>query len=151
MAKRFVLVLSTILLNLPLFAFAEHAPPSTISQSRLAIYRAAGADTTQEAKLIELTREFEAAVTPKARSLVKLLQEMRSLSRQADPDPQMVLKKQDEINRINSEMSLARITLTLQMRHVLTAEQRKKLIQLIEQNSANDLHPNSDRLAEPAQ
>src|SRR5437879_100832 len=117
---QFALALTAIVLNLTAStaAFAEGqtvTSPGSMRGDRLAMYRAAGIDKEQEAKLTALTRDFEFKVVPRTRSLIKLMGEMRALSLQPDPDQKAVLTKQDEINKANGEISLDRIQFALQM------------------------------------
>jgi len=124
-------------LILPLAVVAQGqggAPPSAIRADKLAMYRATGIDKEQESKLLALTKEYEDVMLPKAKTLVQLLSEMQGLSLQPDPDQNTVLSKQDEINKVNGDISNERLKFSLKMRNVLTPEQKEKFVQLMKES-----------------
>jgi len=124
-------------LALPLVVFAQSqggAPASAIRADKLAMYRATGIDKDQETKLLALTKEFEEVMLPRTKTLVELLRDMQSLSLQPDPDQSAVLAKQDEINKINGDISNERLKFSLKMRGILTPEQKQKFVQLIQES-----------------
>lgn len=116
-------------------AWAEGANNSLPRNDRLGMFRAAGINKEQEAQLMSLTKEYENALLPKTRDLITAMREMHSLSLQPDPDPKVVLAKQDDINKINGELSLDRVKFAMKMRAILTPEQKQKYVELMKANA----------------
>lgn len=104
--------------------------PSAARRDPLASYRAVGIDKEQESKLLGIAKEFESEMMAKTNHLIALMKDMHALSLQPDPEQNTVLAKQDEINKVNGDIAIARVKLVMRMRGVLTPEQRKKFIQL---------------------
>jgi Spy/CpxP family protein refolding chaperone len=52
---------------------------------------------------------------------------------QPDANEQIALSKQNEINKVNNQMSDERIKLMFKMRAVLTADQRAKLVKQMQE------------------
>jgi Spy/CpxP family protein refolding chaperone len=134
--RRLSAVLASAVLALTaLSAWAEGdagGPPAAARRDPLAGYRAVGIDKEQESKLTAIAKEFEGEMIAKTGRLIALMKEMHALSLQPDPEQNAVLAKQDEINKANGDIALARVRLVLKMRGVLTAEQKQKFIQLLD-------------------
>ena len=96
----------------------------------LAIYRAAGINPQQEHKIRIITKDFDLMMMDKANHIIGLMQQMRALSLQPEPDQKLVLAKQDEINKLNGDMANERIRVIFKIRGVLTSDQRHRLAQL---------------------
>ncbi len=125
--------LSLSLLASPTFSAESQAPNPTENQrDPLSLYRATGLSADQETRIKALVDRFQTENQERTRQLVDLMLEMRQLSLQPDPDPDATIAKQEQINMINGELALARASLMLKMRQVLTPEQKQKLVQLIE-------------------
>lgn len=108
--------------------------PSAQGRDPLAIYREAGINTDQENQIKELANQFEQANSTRLKTVMTELQEMKDLSLKAEPDEQAVLAKQEEISKLQSEMGLERIKLLLKIRHVLNAEQKQRLVEIMRKN-----------------
>jgi Spy/CpxP family protein refolding chaperone len=125
----------TVALTAPAACLAQGEPAGAKQGDPLAMYRAAGIDHDQEQKLGALTKEFEQVMIPKTKSLLALVHEMRELSLQPDPDQDAVLAKQEEINKLNGELSLDRMRFALKMRNVLSPEQKEKFAEIVKQRT----------------
>jgi Spy/CpxP family protein refolding chaperone len=102
----------------------------------LAIYREAGINTDQETQIRGLAKQFEDANTAKLQSVMSQLQEMKTLSLKPEPDEDSVISKQEQINKLQGEMAMERIKLLLKIRHVLNAQQKQRLVELMQKNMA---------------
>ena len=108
-------------------------------QDALAIYRAAGADEAQLAKIREAASQFQTSAQARAKQMMALMSDMRNLSLQTDPDQASVLGKQEEMNKLQNEQSTERIKLMLTIRTLLNPAQKQKLVQLMQQRPGGQL------------
>lgn len=99
----------------------------------LAVYRKAGINGEQEARIRKLAKDFETEQRVRLQKLIGLMKDMKELQLQPNPNDQTVLAKQDEINAATSEMASGRVQLLLDIRKVLTPPQRNKLVLIISQ------------------
>jgi Spy/CpxP family protein refolding chaperone len=60
---------------------------------------------------------------------------MKTLSLKPDPDEQAVISKQEQISKIQADMAMERIKLLLKIRHLLTADQKQRLVELMQKNA----------------
>ena len=116
----------------------------------LAIYKATGISKEQEAKLNDMAKSFQDSLAAKAKTMAECLSDMRKYSLQPEPDRAAVLAKQGEINKINSDVASQRISLMLDMRAVLTPEQKAKFVQLLQQPPGRSAAPGGGKGAAPA-
>lgn len=130
------LALSLLLIatSAPMAVQAQGGPPGGGERDPLAIYREAGINSDQENQIKDLAKQFEEANTTRLKSVMTELQEMKELSLKAEPDEQAVLAKQEEISKLQSEMGMERIKLLLKIRHVLNAEQKQHLVDIMRKN-----------------
>ena len=112
----------------------QNKQPAAQTRDPLAIYKATGISKEQEDKIMALTRTFESTLAEGGNKMIGYMRDMRAMSLQVDPDRKAVLAKQDEINKLNNETSVERIKLMLDIRNVLTHDQRKKLVQLMQES-----------------
>lgn len=103
----------------------------------LKLYREAGIDKEQEYKIRKLAKTFEEQQRVRIGLLGNLLKDMRKLELQPDPDEKKALDKQSEINKIQAEIGTERIKLLLNIRNVLTFEQKERLVQNIQKSQAS--------------
>lgn len=131
--KRFTL--SFALVSLVALPAVLAQPPATRqgqSQDPLSIYREAGVTPVQEAKIREMAKEFDNSNSVKLHRLMNLLQEMKTLSLTPDLDEKTTLAKQDEINKVQAENANDRVRLLVKIRALLNADQKKKLVELMQ-------------------
>jgi Spy/CpxP family protein refolding chaperone len=116
---------------------AQGGPPGGGAGGRdpLAIYREAGINADQETSIKDIVKEFESANSVRIDKMRNLLNDMRSLSLQPAPEEDKVLAKQDEINKVQAEVSNERIKLLLKIRAVLKDDQKKKLVDLMQKSA----------------
>ncbi|CAN5391354.1 hypothetical protein BH11CYA1_BH11CYA1_17050 [soil metagenome] len=95
----------------------------------LAVYREAGIDKDQEIKIRQLAKEFEDGQRVRLALMANLLKDMRNLQMQPDPNEKAALAKQDEINKVQSEMGTERVKLVLKIRSVLTFDEKQRLVE----------------------
>lgn len=115
-------------------AMAQGGDPSSQDprmQDPLALYKMAGINTEQEETIKSLAKDFEGTQRVRVKSLVALYQQLKQLQLQPDPPEDQAIAKQEEINKLTSDMSTDRIRLLLKVRKVLTPDQRKKLIAIM--------------------
>lgn len=96
------------------------------------IYSRAGASPEQVNKIRELIKGFEDHAKVRWQLLINLQKQMRDMSLQVDPKESTVVAKQEEINKVVSEMATERIKLMLQIRAMLNTDQKQKLVQLMQ-------------------
>lgn len=101
------------------------------------IYKKAGITEQQEEKIRTLAVEFENGMAAKADQVLGLLHEMRQLSGMANLDEKRIINTQKEINRLQGEMSLERVQLLINIRRMLSAEQREKLVKQMEKSRSS--------------
>jgi hypothetical protein len=102
------------------------------SHDPMAIYRGSGVSPVEERKIRQLAQEFEGAQRVRAKLLSNLLEEMRELELNTDPDPKSVLAKQDEINKVSALMSNERIKLILNIREIMTFDEKQRLVETLQ-------------------
>ena len=112
----------------------ESGGPPPRARDPLSIYREAGINSDQENQIKELAKQFEEANATRLQSVMTQLQEMKELSLKPDPDEQAVIAKQEQISKLQAEMGMERIKLLLKIRHVLNAQQKQKLVEIMQKN-----------------
>jgi len=120
--------------------FLGTAPNTVLAQmpgqqtDPIAMYAEAGASPEQQSKIRGLAHEFEASAKVKQERAKNLMRKMQQFSLEPMPDEKTVVDTQTEINSILNDMAMARIKLMMQIRNLLTAEQRTKLVQMLKDN-----------------
>jgi Spy/CpxP family protein refolding chaperone len=107
--------------------------PTSPGQDPIALYVEAGASVDQQSKIRTLAHEFETTARVKVERAANLMRKMQAYSLEPMPDERAVLATQAEINSLQSELANARIKLMLQIRSVLSDEQRGRLVQLLKE------------------
>jgi Spy/CpxP family protein refolding chaperone len=100
----------------------------------IAMYVDAGASPEQQGKIRALATEFEKSAKVKIERAQNLLKKLQQFSLEPLPDEKTVLATQGELNALQSDIAMSRIRLMLQIRGVLTEEQRVKLVQLLKES-----------------
>lgn len=111
------------------------------SKDPVAVYVEAGINKEQEGKIRQMAKDFEDMQGVRLKLMATLLKDMRALQLEADPDEKKVLSKQDDINKVHSEMATDRVKLMLKIRGLMTPEQRQRLVQLIQERDKNPKMP----------
>jgi Spy/CpxP family protein refolding chaperone len=107
--------------------------PTNPGQDPIALYVEAGASADQQSKIRTLAHEFETTARVRVERAANLMRKMQAFSLEPMPDEKAVLATQAEINSLQAELANARIKLMLQIRTVLSDEQRGKLVQLLKE------------------
>jgi Spy/CpxP family protein refolding chaperone len=128
-ALLFSIVLSLAGMCLPAVAGENEA--SAEKKDPVLIYREAGANEEQEAKIRQFAQEYEKEAKVRIERLHNLSKQMRELSFDPELDEAKVLKLQDEINELQNTLNKDRIKLMLKIRGVLSPEQKTKLVELL--------------------
>lgn len=107
--------------------------PAVLSQTAendpVAIYKqAAGINAEQESTIRKYAQEYDQENTVKLQSLSQMLQELRDMAYQKTLNESAMLAKQEEINKLQSDMALQRIKLVIKIRNLLSPEQNEKLV-----------------------
>jgi len=97
------------------------------------VYRKSGINKGQEDKIRQLSDGFEKASTDKVSSLIALKREMRKLNLAPELDEKKLLSTQAQMNKLQGELSMQALEVSIKIRNVLTPEQKKKLVALIQQ------------------
>lgn len=111
------------------------------SRDPVAVYVEAGINKEQEGKIRQLAKDFEDMQGVRLKLMATLLKDMRALQLEADPDEKKVLAKQEDINKVHSEMATDRVKLMLKIRGIMTPEQKQRLVQLIQERDKNPKMP----------
>jgi Spy/CpxP family protein refolding chaperone len=115
-----------------LCAFALVSPAvlsQTAENDPVAIYKqAAGINAQQESTIRKYAQEYDQENTVKLQSLSQMLQELRDMAYQKALNESGMLAKQEEINKLQSDMALQRIKLVIKIRNLLSPEQNEKLV-----------------------
>ncbi len=124
---------------LVLLGFAA-IPPVVLSQNNaegtdpVAIYKQAGINAEQESNIRKLAQDYDQADSVRMKTLGGLLQELRNLAYQSVLDADAMLAKQDQINKLQSEMAMQRIKLVIKVRSILTPAQNDKLATILQRH-----------------
>lgn len=128
-------VLLTLLLAPPMVSAQTTFDAGHPPRDPLAIYKEVGINTDQEAKIRQLSKEFEDASRVRDERVRNLMGEIFELSLQPAPDEATVLAKQDEMNKVQAEKATERVKLLLNIRNLLTAEQKQRLVTIMEERT----------------
>lgn len=112
---------------------AVYSQTNSEKKDPVLIYREAGADAEQEAKIRQLAQEYDKEGRVRMERLRNLSKQMREMSFEPELDEKKVLALQDEINDLQNNLSKDRIKLMLAIRSMLTPEQRTKLVELLKE------------------
>ena len=133
--SRALLILGTCTFTLSPALGQQQLPSGPASGPRdpLAVYRQTGINQDQEKKIDTAMQQFRKLLVEKSHVMMGLMQDMRTLSLNPDPDEKAMNSKQDEINKLNNFMANERLKLMLSIRHIMTHEQRQKLVQQMQE------------------
>ena len=98
----------------------------------VAIYKEAGINPQQESNIRKLAQEYDQESAVKLKALGGLLHELRELAYQPILDSNSLLAKQDQINKLQSEMATNRVQMVIKIRGILTAAQNEKLANILQ-------------------
>jgi Spy/CpxP family protein refolding chaperone len=107
-------------------------PPPGMRFDPVRIYIEAGASAAQEREIRLLVRDYELAARVKIVRSKNMLQRLRKMSLEVNPDENTVIALQEEINKLQGDIQLDRIRMMLRLRYVLNEEQRAKLAELMQ-------------------
>lgn len=116
----------------------KRTPPAGMRFDPIRIYVDAGANSGQEREMRRLVREYELEARVKIGRSKNMLQRLHKLSLEANPDEQIVISMQEEINKLQGEIQLDRIRLMLHLRAILNDEQRARLAELMQAESGTN-------------
>jgi Spy/CpxP family protein refolding chaperone len=108
------------------------AQGSADSNDPVAIYKEAGINADQESNIRKLAQEYDQQSAVKLKTLNGLLHELRTLAYQPVLDANALLAKQEQINKLQSEMATGRIQMVIKIRTILTASQNEKLANILQ-------------------
>lgn len=112
----------------PAAVLAQNAPDN----DPVAIYKEAGINPQQESAIRALAEQYDRSSTSELQSLAQMLEELRSMAYQKTLNEPAMLSKQEEINKLQSRMSLEKIKLVIKIRGMLSPEQNEKLVNLLQ-------------------
>lgn len=119
-------------------------PPAVLSQGAgeagdpVAIYKQAGINADQESAIRKLAQDYDQENSVKMESLAQMLQALRDMAYQKTLNESGMLAKQDEINKLQSDMALQRIKLVIKIRGLLTPTQNEKLVTALQNRVRNE-------------
>ncbi len=119
-------------------------PPAVLSQSTgetgdpVAIYKQAGINAEQESAIRKLAQDYDQENSVKMESLAQMLQALRDMAYQKTLNASGMLAKQEEINKLQSDMALQRIKLVIKIRGLLTPTQNEKLVAALQSRIRNE-------------
>jgi Spy/CpxP family protein refolding chaperone len=109
-------------------------PSAVLSQTEgeandpVAIYKQAGINADQESSIRKMAQDYDQENSVKLQSLAQMLQDLRDMAYQKNLNEPGMLAKQEEINKLQSDMALQRIKLVIKIRALLTPAQNEKLV-----------------------
>lgn len=109
---------------------------SAANADPLDIYREAGISKEQELKIRQMAKEFEDVQRVRLKTLFGYLEDMQEYQLKPDPAEAEVMAKQTQINNLRTEISNGRIKLLLDIRALLSPEQKEKLVALLKERKA---------------
>ncbi len=119
-------------------------PPAVLSQGAgessdpVAIYKEAGISAEQESAIRKLAQNYDQENAVKLESLAQMLQDLRDMAYQKTLNESGMLAKQEEINKLQSDMAMQRIKLVIKIRGLLTPAQNEKLVTALQSRMHND-------------
>jgi Spy/CpxP family protein refolding chaperone len=116
--------------------YAADSENGTDKKDPVLLYREAGANPEQEAKIRQFAQEYDKEARVKVERLHKLSKQIKELSLEPEIDEKKILAVQDEINEAQNFLSTERIKLMLKIRSQLSPEQKTKLIELMKEKDA---------------
>jgi len=126
------------------FLVAFITPSVVLGQDQgdpVAIYKEAGINAEQESSIRKLAQEYDQESAVKIKTLTSLLQELKTLAYRPVLDGNALLAKQEQINKLQSEMSVQRIQMVIKIRGILTASQNEKLANLLKARMQDEQGP----------
>lgn len=134
----------------PVFAEMEAAAEKT---DPVLVYRQAGASQQQESLIRQLAAEYEKAARVRVERIRNLSKQLTELSYNAELDDKQILALQEEMNELHARVNTDRVKLMLQIRALLSAEQKEKLVEILKEKrgaeSANAV-PSPEKTTEPS-
>ncbi len=111
-------------------------PPAVLSETTaasdandpVAIYKEVGISSEQESSIRKMAQDYDQENSVRLQSLGQMLQELKDMAYQTVLNETAMLAKQDDINKLQSEMARQRIKLVIKIRGVLTPAQNEKLV-----------------------
>jgi len=109
---------------------------SAANADPLDIYREAGISKDQELKIRHMAKEFEDVQRVRLKTLYGHFEDMQDLQLKPDPTQDEVMAKQTQINSLRNEIANGRVKLLLEIRAILSPEQKEKLVSLLKDRKA---------------
>lgn len=100
------------------------------------IYREAGVNAEQESQIRRAAQDFEKPAKVRIERLSNLAKTLHDLSFEPELDENKILTLQEEMNQVQSGLNMDRIKLMLQIRRIMSLEQKQKFVQLMRQKEA---------------
>ena len=143
------LLIALSLLSCCPFVRAAEPDGNVEKKDPVLIYRTAGVNEEQEAKIRILAREYEKEGRVRVERMRNLSKQMTELSFAPELDETKILSLQDEINELQNTLNKDRVKLLLKIRSLLTAEQKSKLVELLKEKDLQS-RPAAKAVSEPA-
>src|SRR5580704_8246603 len=105
MNYRAMLIVAFLALFATPLAFAENADNA---EDPVAVYKEAGINAQQESSIRQLAQEYDQESAVKLKALGELRHKLRELAYQPSLNSSALLAKQEQINKLQSEMALDR-------------------------------------------
>lgn len=123
-----------------LFVLAPHTvlaqPSHQERKDPIAVYVEAGATDEQQQKIRQLAKDFDAAARVKIERASNVMKKIQQFSLEPNPTEKTVLAAQEELNTLQAELANSRIKLMLNIRTILTDDQRLRLVELLKERKA---------------
>jgi Spy/CpxP family protein refolding chaperone len=126
------------LIATPSVVLAQNGGNAPDANDPVAVYKEAGINAQQESSIRKLAQEYDQESAVKLKALGGLLQELKTLAYQPVLDGNALLAKQEQINKLQSEMSIDRIQMVIKIRNILTANQNEKLANILQSRMRED-------------
>ena len=121
-----------IFVSTPQAVLAQNGSHAADANDPVAVYKEAGIDAQQESTIRKMAQDYDQESAVKIKALASLLQELKTLAYKPVLDGKALLAKQDQVNKLESEMGMDRIQLVIKTRSILTPGQNQKLATILQ-------------------
>lgn len=116
---------------------------STQAADPIATYKEAGADAAQQEKILALASAYERKQEEKAHQVISQIKHLKALSLSPNLDEKTILQTQQGINKLQGEMATEKMRLLINIRKILSPQQRLRLVEILQRNSQQNTEQSS--------
>jgi len=129
------------LIATPSVVLAQDSSNAPDTNDPIAVYKEAGINAQQESSIRKMAQDYDQESAVKLKALGELRQELKTLAYQPVLDGNALLAKQEQMNKLQSEMSIDRIQMVIKIRGILTPSQNEKLANILQSRMREETQP----------